>query len=417
VTTLWCELAWLGGEEPAAGVVLTLDGDQIETIETGVRSAPDRAVVLRGLTMPGLANAHSHSFQRALRGRTQREVAGSFWSWRELMYALADQLDETRVEALARATFAEMALAGITLVGEFDYVHCSEAIVRAAKSAGIRLTLIDACYLDGGLPRFRDSSVSAWCERVAGLPAGDLVRPAAAIHSMRAVDPKSAARVAEFAAEREWPLHAHVSEQVRENDECQTRYGLTPVELLAQAGALSANFTAVHATHLTHRDRQQLVDNSAWICMCPTTERDLADGIGPVAGRLSVGSDSQAMIDLFEEARAVELDNRLGTGIRGVYSAASLAAAITGGGYRSLGWPEGGVLRPSALADLTTVALDTVRLAGTEPEIALDSVIFAGAAGDVSDVMVAGQFIVRNGAHVSIEVAAELDAAITAAWS
>jgi formiminoglutamate deiminase len=418
---LWCELAWLGGDAPAPGVSLTLDGGVITHVRTGgpVRADAER---LPGLTLPGLANAHSHCFQRALRGRIEAPARGSFWTWRDQMYALAERLDEARYEALARAAFAEMALAGFTLVGEFDYIHHSAATVRAARSAGVRLTLIDACYLEGGLARFRDPSVGAWCERMTGLERSGIldaerVRPAAAIHSLRAVDPEAAADVAAFANERGWPLHAHVSEQVRENEEVAERHGLTPTALLARAGALSPRFSAVHATHMTPEDLELMRVADAFCCMCPTTERDLADGIGPVAGRLTLGSDSQSVIDPFEEARAVELDLRLGTGVRGSFGAGSLASALTSDGYASLGWAEGGTILPGALADLSTVSLASVRLAGTEPERALDSVIFAGASADVSHVMVGGEWVVRDGAHVAVDVAAELSTAIAAVWS
>ncbi len=421
VASLWCELAWLGGDAPESGVLIEFDGDRISAVSAGV-AAPVGARRMAGLTLPGLANAHSHCFQRALRGRTEAPARGSFWTWREAMYALAERLDEARYEALARATFAEMAQAGFTLVGEFDYIHHSAATLRAAAAAGVRLTLIDACYLEGGLERFRDPSAEAWCERMtdlwgAGAPASELARPAAAIHSVRAVDPDGAATVAAFAAARGWPLHAHLSEQVRENDETWARHGRTPTELLARAGALSERFTAVHATHMTAGDLALMRDAGAFCCMCPTTERDLADGIGPVAGRLTVGSDSQSVIDPFEEARAVELDQRLATGTRGSFGAAALADALSADGYASLGWSEGGAIAPGALADLTTVGLDSVRLAGTEPAHALDAAIFAGAGSDVSHVMVGGDLIVANGRHVRIDTADELGASIRAVWS
>lgn len=422
MTSLWCELAWLGGDAVTAGVLIELDGSRIRGVQVGVPAPPVGAAPLAGLTLPGLANAHSHCFQRALRGRTEAPARGSFWTWRAQMYALAERLDEARYEALARATFAEMALAGFTLVGEFDYIHHSAATLRAAAAAGVRLTLIDACYLEGGLPRFRDASVEAWCERVGELAerpafAGGLARPAAAIHSLRAVDPEAAGVVAAFTRERDWPLHAHVSEQVRENAEILLRYGVTPTVLLERCGALSERFSAVHATHLTAADRALMREAGAFCCMCPTTERDLADGIGPVAGRLTLGSDSQSVIDPFEEARAVELDNRLATGRRGRFGSAHLAGALSPDGYASLGWREGGTIAPGALADLTTVGLDSVRLAGTDPEQALESVIFAGSAADVSHVVVGGEFVVRDGRHVAIDVAAELSGTIRALWS
>jgi formiminoglutamate deiminase len=432
VTELWCELAWLGGEEAAAGVVVELDGDRIAAVRTGVPSAPAGAERLPGLTLPGLANAHSHAFQRALRGRTHAGT-GSFWTWREQMYALAERIDPDGYLALARATFGEMALAGITLVGEFHYVHhdvggrpfaepnaFGAAVVQAAGEAGVRLTLLDTCYLEGGLDRFRDADAEAWAARVDGLRERPLARVGAAIHSVRAVDAAAAATVAAWADARGAPLHAHVSEQPRENAECAARYGATPSAVLEGAGAVGPRFTAVHATHLTAADVALLGDAGATCCLCPTTERDLADGIGGAAALaaagagLAVGSDSQAVIDLFEEARAIELDERLATGVRGAHSAAALLRAATAGGYASLGWPEGGTIAVGALADLTTVSLDSVRLAGTPPTAAVAATVFAGTATDVRDVLVGGRWIVRDGAHVDLDVPAELRRALGA---
>jgi formiminoglutamate deiminase len=392
------------------------DEGLISGVAAGDAATPG-SIVLRGLTMPGLANAHSHAFQRALRGRTQGALGGSFWTWREQMYGLAATLDEDRIEALARATFGEMALAGVTLAGEFDYLHHSDAILRAAAGAGIRLTLIDACYLQDGIGRFRDGSAQAWAKRVGSIdpgPLGGRARIGAAIHSVRAVDPSDAAVVAAFANERGLPLHAHVSEQPAENEECLRRFGATPLALLGRAGALSERFTAVHATHLGDGDAELLRDSGGFTCVCPTTERDLADGIGAPTGRFTLGSDSHAVIDLFEEARAVELDLRLATRIRGTHGAPALARAVTADGYASLGWPEGGAIAPGRLADLVCVRLDGVRLAGTRAADALDAVLFAGAAGDVDTVVVGGREIVRDGRHVSLDVAAELASAITA---
>jgi formiminoglutamate deiminase len=220
--------------------------------------------------------------------------------------------------------------------------------------------------------------------------------------------------VAEWAASR--PLHAHVSEQPRENEECLAAHGKTPAELLASVGAVSESFTAVHATHLTDADVDILGSGS--VCLCPTTERDLADGIGPAralsdaGAALAVGSDSQAMIDVFEEARAIELDERLAGGVRGQHTAAELLTAATVGGHAALGWPEAGRLEAGALADLCTVSLDGVRLAGTPVENAVESVVFAAGAGDVRDVMVGGGWIVRDGAHLSLDVPAHLRAAL-----
>jgi formiminoglutamate deiminase len=434
---LWCQLAWLGGAAAEAGVAIEIEGERIVSATPGTEPAPD-AERLAGLTIPGLANAHSHAFHRALRGRTQAE-RGSFWTWRKQMYALAERLDPESYLALARATFAEMALAGITAVGEFHYLHhgpggepyadpneMGAALLEAARQAGIRITLIDACYLHGGIGsdldatqrRFADADAGAWAERVAALEPGPGARAGAAIHSIRAVDPDSARAVTRFAAEYDLPLHAHVSEQQAENAACVKAYRRTPSEVLLEAGALGEAFTAVHATHLTDSDIELLGRAGCTCCLCPTTERDLADGIGPAralldaGGKLALGSDSHAVIDHLEEARAVELDERLASGERGRHGAPALLEAATAAGYASIGWPEAGRIEPGALADLTTVGLTSVRTAGTTSESALDSVVFAATAADVTNVIVDGQPVVRGGAHVRLDVAAELGAAI-----
>jgi formiminoglutamate deiminase len=437
-SALWCELAWLGGERAESGVLIELDGERIASVTAGVVSPPPQAISLRGLTIPGLANAHSHAFQRALRGRTQVE-RGDFWTWRRRMYEIAETIDPDRYLALARATFGEMALAGITAVGEFHYLHhrpggaryedpnaMGKAVIDAAHQAGVRITLLDTCYLHGGFGRepeggqlrFCDGSAEAWVERVDGLEPDGGARIGAAIHSVRAVDPVAAARVAAFAAERSWSLHAHVSEQPAENAGCLSAYGKTPTGLLAEAGALSEHFTAVHATHLDDDDFELLGGGGCGVCLCPTTERDLADGVGPArrlaetGARLCLGTDSHALIEPFEEARAIELDERLESGVRGGHSAAELLRAATAGGCVSIGWPEAGSIATQAPADLVTVALDGVRLAGTSADHALESLVFAAGAADVRDVIVGGRFTVRDGAHLDLDVAAELDAAI-----
>jgi formiminoglutamate deiminase len=440
VSAYWCELAWLGGEGAEQGVVVDVDDGRIATIETGVAGPPRGARPLDGLTLPGLANAHSHAFQRALRGRTQHG-SGSFWTWREQMYAVAERLDPESYLALARATYAEMALAGVTTVGEFHYLHhgpggvpygdpneMGRALIAAAGEAGVRITLIDSCYLHGGIGvppegaqrRFSDGSTDAWVQRVDDLAVTESARIGAAIHSMRAVDPEAAAIVAGWARDRERPLHAHVSEQPTENEACLGAYGRTPTALLADAGALEANFTAVHATHLDDGDMALLGGAGACCCVCPTTERDLADGIGAMrrlvdaGASLSLGSDSHAVIDLFEEARAVELDERLASGERGRHTAAALLSAASADGHASLGWADAGRIEPGARADLVTVSLEGVRLAGAGPDNALEAVMFAATAADVRHVLADGHEIVRDGRHAAIDVPRELHAAVLA---
>jgi formiminoglutamate deiminase len=430
----WCELAWLGGERAEAEVLVEVEDGRIAAVSP--RAPASGATRLDGLTIPGLANAHSHAFQRALRGRTHAGT-GTFWTWREQMYGLADRLDPESYRALARATFAEMALAGITCVGEFHYIHhgpggtsyedpneMGGAMISAAAAAGIRITLLDACYLHGGIGerpgtsqlRFSDGDAEAWAGRVDALAETESARVGAAIHSVRAVDPESAAVVAGWATSGGRPLHAHVSEQPAENRASLDAYGRTPTQVLRDAGALEAHFTAVHVTHPHDEDFPLLA--GATVCACPTTERDLADGIGPVrrlagaGASLALGSDSHAAIDLFEEARALELDERLATGERSLHRPAGLLRAATEDGHASLGWPDAGRIAPGARADLVTVGLDGVRLAGTESENALEALVFAATAADIHRVIVDGHELVRDGRHLSIDVPRELHDAI-----
>jgi len=431
-----CELAWTG-DRLEHDVLIEAEGERIVRVTPGAGPVPD-AARLDGLVIPGFANAHSHAFQRALRGRAQTG-RGSFWTWREEMYRLAETLDPESYGRLARATFAEMALAGITTVGEFHYLHhapggtpysdpneIGRALIAAAVDAGVRITLIDACYLHGEIDaepegaqrRFADADAEAWAERVSELEAGDGVRIGAAIHSVRAVDPQSAAIVAAWAGERELPLHAHVSEQPAENEACAEAYGASPAAVLAEAAAIDERFVAVHATHLADTDFALLGEATATCCLCPTTERDLADGVGPArrladAGAgLALGTDSNAVVDMFEEARAVELDERLASGERGRHSAADLLRAATADGHRCLGWPEAGRIEPGALCDLVGVDLDGVRLAGTDRGDPVPALVFAATAADVREVIVGGRQVVGGGRHLTVDVAAELREAI-----
>ncbi|MFH8562637.1 formimidoylglutamate deiminase [Streptomyces sp. NPDC017988] len=426
------EHAWLGTHvEP--GVAVEVTGERITAVRKDVAAPPPGATVLRGLTLPGLANAHSHAFHRALRGTVQ-VGSGTFWTWREVMYGVADRLTPESYHALARAVYAEMALAGITTVGEFHYLHhgpggtpyadpnaMGEALIQAAADAGVRITLLDTAYVASGLlsatrgkapdrhqTRFSDGTAQAWAERASALKDRPHARIGAAIHSVRAVPAAQLGTVAQWAAERQAPLHVHLSEQTAENDACQAVHGCTPTQLLADHGVLGPRTTGVHNTHLTQEDIGLLGGTTTGTCMCPTTERDLADGIGPAvaldrAGSpLSLGSDSHAVIDLFEEARAMELNERLRSHTRGHWTAAALLRAATATGHAALGWPDAGAIEPGALADLTTVALDTVRTAGPVPRLAAETAVFAATAADVRHVVSGGRAVVRDGAHALV---------------
>jgi formiminoglutamate deiminase len=447
-TSYHAEHAWLAGDGVASNVLIDVVNGRFAAVTAGVWPIPARAVRLAGLTLPGLANTHSHAFHRALRGRTHTGK-GTFWTWRKQMYALAGRLDPIRYLALARATYAEMALAGVTCVGEFHYLHhapdgkpyadpnaMGEALVTAARLAGIRITLLDTCYLtsrvDGagledGQRRFGDGDAAGWAERVDALRVGGWVgrrgdeqaqhaRLGAAIHSVRAVPADQIPTVVEWAADHGAPLHLHLSEQRAENQACLARHHRTPTELLADAGALGPRTTAVHATHLTDTDRGLLGDTGTGVCLCPTTERDLADGIGPARALadggcpISLGSDSHAVIDLFEEARGMELDERLRSEQRGHFAVGELLCAATQAGHRALGWVDAGTISPGARADLVTVRLDSARTAGVDPAGA----VFAATAADVRHVVADGRVVVRDGEHTGINVPRALREAIGA---
>ncbi|MFF4660802.1 formimidoylglutamate deiminase [Streptomyces sp. NPDC001381] len=425
--TYWLEHAWLGTHvEP--GVALEVADGRITAVRTGAGSPPAGAEILRGLTLPGLANAHSHAFHRALRGTVQ-VGSGTFWTWREVMYSVADRLTPDTYHALARAVYAEMALAGITAVGEFHYVHhapggtpyadpnaMGEALIEAAADAGIRITLLDTAYLSSGFGqppnahqlRFSDGSADAWAERCSLLKERDHARIGAAVHSVRAVPADQLATVARWAEDRRAPLHVHLSEQTAENEACLEVHGCTPTQLLALHGVLGPRTTGVHNTHLTAEDVSLIGGSGTGTCMCPTTERDLADGIGPAVALqnegspLSLGSDSHAVIDLLEEARAMELNERLRTRTRGHWTAAALLRAASADGHAALGRPDAGTLETGAPADFTTIALDSVRTAGPLPRLGAETAVFAATAADVRHTVVAGRHVVRDGAHTLV---------------
>jgi formiminoglutamate deiminase len=420
VTVYHADHAWVNGAVVRNIGIEVLDG-RFTALDAG---EPD--VHLPGLVLPGFANTHSHAFHRALRGRTHGE-RGSFWTWRNLMYDVAARLDPDSYFELARAVYGEMALAGITAVGEFHYLHhgpdgrrydnpnaMGDALLAAAREAGIRITLLDALYLtatvdgaplEGVQRRFGDRDFDAWATRVEALKSAAHARIGAAIHSVRAVPagflPGMTGR---------GPLHVHLSEQRAENEQCLAAYGCTPAELLNRHGVLGTETTAVHATHLTDADVKTL--SGTGVCFCPTTERDLADGIGPAraladAGSpLSLGSDSHAVIDPFEEARGLEMNERLATERRGHFSAGELLAAATN--HAALGWTDAGTIAVGRRADLVAVSLDSPRTAGVDPAGA----IFAATAADVTHVVADGRMIVDGGRHTGFDVPRALTAAI-----
>lgn len=371
-----------------------------------------------------------------MRGRTHGS-GGDFWVWRDAMYALAAGLEPDTYRALARAVYAEMALAGVTCVGEFHYVHhrtdgsayddpnaMGDAIRAAALDAGVRLTLIDACYLAGGLGkplsapqrRFGDENGSSWRQRVGARDDDANTRIAVAAHSVRAVSPDDLETVV-VAAGAGRPLHVHLSEQPAENEASLRAYGLTPTALLRDRGVLGPATTVVHATHLTADDVATLGEAGVTACFCPTTERDLGDGFGPAraladaGASLALGSDQNAVVDLLTELQALEFDERLASRRRGRFSLVELVDGLTVHGHRALGWPEAGRIAAGSLCDLVAVRTTTPRTAGADPA----QLPLVATAADVSDVIVGSRPVVRNGTHTSVrDVGRALDDAIAA---
>ncbi len=388
-------------------------------------------------------NAHSHAFHRVLRGRTHEGAdggAGTFWTWCDQMYAAAAGLSPASYEQLATAVFAEMVTCGWSAVGEFHYLHhqvggapygtdgvgeehaMERALARAARAAGIRLVLLDTCYLQGGLTadgeaialnetqkRFSDGTAAGWLERHGRLAAAlaeedagsGLVSLGAAIHSVRAVP---LAAMAEIAAglDPAMPLHIHLSEQPAENESAQAAYGASPTALLEQAGLLGNRLSAVHATHLSERDITALGAAGAGIVMCPTTEADLGDGIGPAreladAGAvISLGTDQHAVVDPYLEQRALEHGERLRSGVRGRFSPAEISAAAREGGMRSLG------LSPND--DHLLVRTDSVRTIGSRSA----QLPLTATASDIFEVHINGLQVAANGIHTRLGDPAEL---------
>ncbi|HXX30866.1 MAG TPA: formimidoylglutamate deiminase [Myxococcaceae bacterium] len=398
----------------------------------------------RRLLLPGLVDVHSHAFQRTLRGRTQARSpdveVDDFWTWREVMYQAALQLDPEGVYLASRQCFLEMALAGVTAVGEFHYLHHQPdgrpyadplelglQVIRAAREVGLRIVLLRAGYHRPGYRapenprqrRFYDATPEAWLRAAADLrtrtAADPLVTVGLAPHSVRAV---SRPWLEEAARARAWLVHMHVAEQPEEVVVCQAEYDRRPVELLAELGLITPAFTAVHAVHTLPHERELL--RGASVCACPTTERDLGDGILAADGmlragaRLCIGTDSQTTLDLFDELRAMEGSLRLTRGRRAVLDAPEgpdglgrlLLSFASENGARALGLGSG-ALRPGAPADLVTVDLDHPSLAGAPREALVASVVFGAPAAAIRDVAVQGRWVVRDGRHPLAEASGQ----------
>jgi formimidoylglutamate deiminase len=419
--------------------------------------------------LPGLINAHSHAFQRVIRGRTEYATAeqkDSFWTWRELMYSAASRLSPEDVYDASRMAFLEMALSGITTVGEFHYLHhapdgssyddpnlIAKQVVRAANDVGLRIALLRVAYARAGYDkepnpqqrRFIETDPQKYLKNVEQL-ANDLSRgssptvkegsiskidgarpdgwaPASswvgvAPHSVRAVPLDYLKEIADLARLQQLPVHMHVAEQLAEVSACIEEYGRSPVALLATEGLLSERFTAVHAIHVTPKAIRLLAEAGAKVCACPTTERNLGDGIVPIDKffeqevAVCLGSDSHTQIDLMEDARELEYHLRLQKMERAVLAsahdegrsaiAARLFQCATVNGAASINAPSGN-LEVGRPADFFTVDLNDPSIAGASSNDLLSAVVFSLSRSAIKDVVVGGKRIVEDGRHADQE--------------
>ena len=423
----------------AHGMVAGLVTEDAVPVGTQVVRLPGRAL------LPGLANAHSHTFQRLFRSRAEGRAAGgdTFWTWREQMYRAAGFVSPEDLYDVARATFLEMVAAGITVVGEFHYLHrdaagaayadpnlLSRQVIAAARSVGMRICLLRSGYFRAGFERAPHPGQRRFYESpeeylrnlqdlVTELGPVENVTVGAAPHSIRAVPLDELRQIAEFARSfGSFPLHMHISEQVGENAACVAEYGMTPVTLMAEQEILSPQTTLIHAIHLTEQEFESVARSGTTICSCPTTERNLGDGIFPAdtAARLGIpvafGTDSQAQIDILEDARQLEYHLRLRDQQRGILDAsartdwasresigAGLLGASTRNGYAALGL-RGGNLAAGEPADFFTVDLNDLSILGADAESLASQAVFAVSKGAVRDVAVQGSLIFADGQHV-----------------
>jgi formimidoylglutamate deiminase len=422
---------------------LVCDDGKIVQIIAGNQAANAVRLKNRAL-LPGLVNAHSHAFQRVIRGRTEhrsQNTTDTFWTWREQMYDAANRLEPEDIYAASRMAFLEMALTGITAVGEFHYIHharggstysdpnlLSREVIRAARDVGIRIALLRVAYARAGFQteadvkqiRFIESSPDIYLKHLEQLLAAPELRDGmawagVAPHSVRAVPLDYLKQIVPFANDRALPIHMHVAEQVDEVTACMEEYGRSPVALLDSEGLLSEHLTAVHGIRVSMGDIEAMARAGAVVCACPTTERNLGDGMVPVECyfkervQVALGTDSQIQIDLLEDARELEYHLRMRYKERNVLSpeddascsalARRLFDCATVNGAKSIGFHRGGKLEPGAPADFFTVDLDDPSIAGSSQDDLLATIVFSLSRTGVRDVVVAGKQIVENGRH------------------
>ena len=419
------DLTWTGNRFESGIQIAVGEGGRIAEVGS-LGKNPDQRLTGRAL-LPGFVIAHSHAFQRGLRGRGEifPEGAGNFWTWREAMYDLVGRLDADELRALSLQCFREMRAAGITTVGEFHYVHhrdpealdfaFDEVVLAAAREAGIRIAFIQSYYrtgavgqpLEGPQRRFSVPSPEVYWEQMDRLAARlDPRREslAASVHSLRAGGPDDLKAIYDEARRRDLPFHIHVEEQVREIDEVLAYYGQRPMALLLETLGTATDLTAVHCTHTDEEEMDRFLSAGGTVCLCPLTEGNLGDGIAkaprvpPRRRAFCLGSDSNARISPIEEMRWLEYVQRLATQSRGVLRdrqgdvARVLLETATAGGAKALG-VEAGRIEPGLWADFAAIDLDSPLLAGWTPETLLESMIFGATEEVVAATCVGGGWV------------------------
>jgi len=393
------------------------------TVEDGrvieIGPAADGERLANRALAPGFANAHSHAFQRRLRGRVERAESShdDFWTWRERMYALAESLDPVSIREITERCYREMLSAGYTSVAEFHYVHhrpngepyddpnaLARAVAEAAEEAGIRLLFLPVAYARGGIPRFRDAEVEVFLERVVALRGWLERRPllevGVAAHSVRAVPRGWLEQIGDFARRNDLPLHIHADEQPGEIEECRKEYGMRPVELLAETGFLGSRTTVVHATHADEQELGLLASHGSRVCVCPTTEGNLGDGFLPAERilkldiRLCVGSDSHVRLDPFEELREVETGARRLAGRRNILVPPGEDSPTPW--LLRAGWQSEG-LEPGDPANFVEIDLEHPALADVEEADLPSALVFGAGSGVVAASWVAGRRVYVRG--------------------
>jgi formimidoylglutamate deiminase len=436
------DLVYVGHRFEANKAVLVSDDGRILSIQAQSAARPERARVVRlprRAMLPGMVDVHSHSFQRTIRGSVEsRKRAGpDFWSWRDAMYRAAGRFDPEELGTVARMAFLEMALTGITTVGEFHYLHRDRngspyanpneiglQIVQAAKDVGLRIALLRVAYLRAGYNKPPDAGQRRFIEpdpeeflantdalRSALAPGDGLAWVGVAPHSIRAVPLGYLREITAWARAEKLQVHMHVAEQPAENAASLEEYGCTPFALLDREGILDERFTAIHGIHLGPEEIAAVSRANAIIAACPTTERNLGDGILPADElmrarvRIAFGSDSLTQIDPLENARELEYNLRLQKLERAVLDivddsglAERLFDCATLHGAASVGAP-GGNLEPGSVADFFTVDRDDPSIAGTAPEDLLPGIVFGLARTAVRDVVINGRLVVEDGRH------------------